>query len=291
MSMRNHRQHDQAISDSIRAALIGVVAMLLLWGFSALVSAAEYRTDNFSVSAPSSELARAVGEAAEHYRDELATAWLGQTIPTWHQPCSVTVRIQNGAGGATSFAFDRGHVFGWNMTLQGQPQEILDSVLPHEITHTILASHFRRPTPRWASEGASTLAESESDRQRMYQCLKQSFDGRHVVSLRHLFEIREYPNNSDAMLALYSQGFAVTDYLVERNGKSAFLAFLDVAHQHGWETAAQGLGFSSVLDLQRQWVDWLKAERHTAMQYRRGRGGAVGVGVGVSVGGWTRPDG
>ena len=44
-----------------------------------------------------------------------------------------------GAGGATSFVFDRGEVFGWKMNIQGSRERILDSVLPHEVTHTIFA--------------------------------------------------------------------------------------------------------------------------------------------------------
>ena len=62
-------------------------------------------------------------------------------------------RIAPGAGGATSFVFDQGQLFGWQMTIQGSDERLMDWVLPHEITHMVFASHFGHPLPRWADEG------------------------------------------------------------------------------------------------------------------------------------------
>ena len=67
-----------------------------------------------------------------------------------------------GAGGATTFQFQDGEVFGWRMSIQGSRERMLDSVLPHEITHMIFASHFRQPLPRWADEGGATSVEHAS---------------------------------------------------------------------------------------------------------------------------------
>ena len=50
------------------------------------------------------------------------------------------------------------------MHIQGSRERILDSVLPHEITHTIFATHFGRPLPRWADEGACTTVEHVSEK-------------------------------------------------------------------------------------------------------------------------------
>ena len=113
--------------------------------------------------------------------------WLGKPLPPWGQPCPITVQVGRklGAGGATSFVFDRGEVFGWQMTIQGSLERILDSVLPHEVTHTIFASHFRQPLPRWADEGACTTVEHVSERTKQQQMLIQFLqDGpRHSVQL------------------------------------------------------------------------------------------------------------
>src|SRR6185369_2109118 len=86
---------------------------------------ASYRTANFVVSAPSQDVAQQIGKAAEKYRHDLAIEWLGRPMPNWSQPCPITVQVGNmGPGGATSFVFDRGEVFGWEMSIQGSLERI-----------------------------------------------------------------------------------------------------------------------------------------------------------------------
>ncbi|HEY4761755.1 MAG TPA: hypothetical protein VIH42_14350, partial [Thermoguttaceae bacterium] len=102
---------------------------------------ARHRSANFIIETADPRLAVQFAEAAEKYRHDLAIEWLGSSMPNWSQPCPVTVMVgpNLGAGGATTFVFDRGEVFGWRMSIQGSAQRILDSVLPHEITHMIYA--------------------------------------------------------------------------------------------------------------------------------------------------------
>ena len=134
---------------------------------------ASYRTANFVVEAPTPEIAQQIGQAAEKYRRELAVEWLGTEMRNWSQPCPITAQVGQhlGAGGATSFVFEHGEVFGWRMTIQGSLVRILDSVLPHEVTHTIFATHFRQPLPRWADEGACTTVEHASERSKQQHML------------------------------------------------------------------------------------------------------------------------
>src|SRR5947207_1340835 len=134
---------------------------------------ASYRTSNFVVNAPSAEMAEQIGRAAERYRKQLAVEWLGREMPNWSQPCPITAHVGDnlGAGGATSFLFEHGEVYGWKMTIQGSLVRILDSVLPHEVTHTVFATHFRQPLPRWADEGACTTVEDYSERSKQQTML------------------------------------------------------------------------------------------------------------------------
>src|SRR5437870_511840 len=148
------------------ARVISTLAVLICFFVSPLgrtAEAAGYKTTNFVVSAPSPELAKEIGDQAEVYRKQLAMEWLGKELPPWSKACPIHAQIQPGAGGATSFVFDRGEVFGWKMNIQGSRERILDSVLPHEVTHTIFASYFRQPLPRWADEGACTTVEHPSE--------------------------------------------------------------------------------------------------------------------------------
>ena len=138
-----------------RAAMIA--ASLLFLG-------AGYRTQNFIVTAPTPHFAQQVAISAENYRRDLAVEWLGRELPPWQEPCPIRVEVgpHLGAGGATSFAFVGGQPTGWTMSIQGSAERVLDSVLPHEVTHTIFATHYGRPLPRWADEGACTIVEHDS---------------------------------------------------------------------------------------------------------------------------------
>lgn len=222
---------------------------------------AVHRTPNFVITAPTKEFAEEVGEAAEYYRKELAVAWLGMELPKWYRPCPINVRVgQIGAGGATTFHFDRGEVSGWKMDIQGSEQRILDSVLPHEINHTIFACYFRRPLPRWADEGAATMIEHDSERQRQTELLGEVIQDGSRFPLRQLLSIKEYPTDHRRVLTLYAQGYSLTDYLLEKQGKQTFLKFLAMAHEKGWDPALQKhYGWKNIEAMETQWQNWFMA--------------------------------
>lgn len=222
---------------------------------------ATYTTPNFIVTAPTAEIAEKCGKTAEFYREAIAVEWLGKKMPRWYKPCTLTVKVgQVGAGGATTFAFDRGEVFGWRMNVQGSLERILDSVIPHEVSHTVFACRFRRPLPRWADEGAATLIEHESERRRQALLLKQVWNTSRRIPLRKLLAIKEYPSDMHAVLTLYAEGYSLADFLVQAGGKTRYLEFLDTAHEHGWDRAIeQHYNLKGVDDLETRWNDWVMA--------------------------------
>ena len=60
-------------------------------------------------------------------------------MPPWPQRCPIEVTVtRDGAGGATTFGYnDRGGVDWQEMHIEGRLDRLLNSVLPHEITHTV----------------------------------------------------------------------------------------------------------------------------------------------------------
>ena len=242
----------------IRVALV-LSALLSL--STTYTSGATYRTSNFSATAADANLARRVALTAEHYRKELAIEWLGQELPNWKKRCPIKVKVgQIGAGGATTFAFDRGEVFGWRMNVQGTAERILDSVVPHEVSHTIFASYFRRPLPRWADEGAATLVEHSSEKTRQTLLLKQVWKTKRRISLRKLLAIKEYPKQMQDVLTLYAEGYSLADFLVQAGGKKRYLHFLEDAHRHGWEKAIRRqYHLEGISELESRWTEWVLA--------------------------------
>ena len=243
----------------VRGRSVGWWALILGMVPATDASAAGYRTANFIVEAPTETLARRIGDAAEQYRHTLAVEWTGSPLPRWSRPCPITAQVapQLGAGGATSFVFDRGEVYNWTMTIQGSEERILDSVLPHEITHTIFASHFRRPLPRWADEGACTTVEHPVERARQHRLLIEFLTTGRGIAFPEMFAMKEYPAD---VLPLYSQGYSLARYLIERGGRHKYVAFVaEGLAGDDWSGAlARHYGVQSVAQMQHVWLDWVK---------------------------------
>ncbi len=232
------------------------------WAFvlaATLSMGARYATPNFVVTAPSPEMAKTIAETAERYREELAQLWLGRTLPQWAQPCPIRADVapEKGSGGVTTFVFNAGHVYDWRMAIQGSYERILDSVLPHEINHTIFASHFRQPLPRWADEGACTTVEHPSERGKQQQMLIHFLRNRRGISFSEMFRMKEYPSD---MLPLYAQGHSLATYLISQGGHHKFLQYLaEGMKDENWAAAtARHYGFQGLGDLQNRWLDWVK---------------------------------
>lgn len=247
--------------------LAASAATMVVLALGASTQAAGYRTTNFTVDAPTPQLAKEIGDGAESWRQALATEWLGQELPRWAEPCPIKARVSPnlGAGGATSFIFDGGEVFGWRMNIQGSRERVLDSVLPHEVLHTIFATHFRQPLPRWADEGACTTVEHRSEVSKQERMLidflrvRPGQPGR-GIPFNDMFRLTEYPED---VLPLYAQGHSLSVFLIGQRGKREFLAFLsDGMSDDDWRRAVQKhYGYEHLLALQTAWLDWVKAGR------------------------------
>ncbi len=235
----------------LRAALVAALLSVSM--------GASYRTPNFVVQTQSPQLAEQFAKAAEKYRHDLAIDWLGKPMPDWSQPCVMTVRVGPtlGAGGATTFVFDRGEVFGWRMTIQGSRERILDSVLPHEITHMIFASRFRCPLPRWADEGGATSVECQSERAKHYKMLVQFLRSHRGIAFSRMFAMSEYPSD---IMPLYAQGYTLCDFLIQKGGRRKFVEFLaDGLKSSQWSAAIhRHYGIQGVGSLQNTWLAWVR---------------------------------
>jgi hypothetical protein len=159
--------------------------------------------------------------------------------------------------------FDRGEVYGWRMNIQGPLDRVLDSVLPHEVTHTIFASHFRQPLPRWADEGACTTVEHAAERAKQQRMLIDFLKTGRGIPFSRMFAMKEYPPD---VLPLYSQGYALAEFLIDRGGKKKYLQYLaDGLHSEQWVAATQKhYGFGSLGELQNTWLDWVRQGRPLA---------------------------
>jgi len=241
----------------LRAALVVAVAILSAGAGRPYVSV---RSQHFIVSAPTQQLANEICQAAEQYRRDLAIEWLGRELPPWQEVCPIKADVAQGlgAGGATSFVFRSGTPTEWRMNIQGSHERILDSVLPHEITHTIFATHFGRPLPRWADEGACTTVEHDSEKAKQDKFLVQFLTTDRGIPFNLMFKMKDYPPD---ILPLYSQGFSLARFFIQQGGKPKFVEYVgEGMRTNNWPaTTRKYYGFNSLSDLQLTWVEWVRA--------------------------------
>jgi hypothetical protein len=240
-----------------------LVTLAALCSAPGAACAASVRTANFVVEAPTQELAQEFGKLAEHFRKQKANEWLGQEMPRWPSPCPLRVSVtMSGAKGATTFTFPEGQV-NQTMFIEGPLDRLRNSVLPHEVTHTVLAHHFRRPVPRWADEGGSVYSEDDLERSRHDRMCRGILNEGRGMPLSRLFALKEYP--SDVMV-LYAQGYSVSKFLIESSDRQTFLNFVGHGMQWGWDDAAKTYyRHRSVNEMEQAWLDSLRKSRATGV--------------------------
>ncbi len=219
------------------------------------------QSENFIVFARDQAWANEVSETAERLRKELAMHWLGRELPPWSARCPLHVHdgANLGASGETRFVVSSGMAGDWMMSVQGTRERILDSVLPHEISHTIFASHFgklNKYVPRWADEGAATTVENEAEKKKHRHYLKRFLQTGRGLAFNKMFQLKEYP---DDILPLYAQGHSAVQFLIDQAGPQHFVRFLEMGMRtEQWQQAlAKHYDYATIWDFQRDWNKWL----------------------------------
>jgi hypothetical protein len=129
-------------------------------------------------------------------------------------------------------------------------------VLPHEITHMIFASYFRRPLPRWADEGGATTMEHVSEKNKHRQMLLEFLRTNRGIAFNQMFAMTEYPRD---VMPLYAQGYSLSEFLIEQFGRREFIAYLaEGMNTDNWPAAtAHHYGIADLGTLQNTWVAWV----------------------------------
>lgn len=240
-----------------RAAVCVLEVVCLAVGL-AVCMGAKHRSANYVVDAANPELASRIAATAEQLRHDLAIEWLGAVLPDWPQPCLVTAQVAPHLepGGSTTNIFDHGNATVQCMSIRGPADRIFDCVLPHEITHAVFATHFRRQLPRWADEGGAANMELRCQktkyRERLLKCLRE---GR-GIDFPRMFAMTDYPRD---MMPLYTQGYALAEFLIERSGRREYVEFLTAGLENGqWSTEVRNhYKLGDLGELQNVWSAWV----------------------------------
>lgn len=224
-------------------------------------------TSNFEVHAPDDKLAAQVAKAAEKHRKELAEKWLGKELPAWEERCPIAIRLnEKRTGGATTFTFAAKDpaVAGMEMSLFGTSKMVLENVLPHEITHSVIATAIGKPVPRWVDEGIGVLAESTDEQAAHDQKCHEFLAAGRGYRLKYLFDAKDYPRD---VIVLFAQGHSVCRFLLTRklrmkegsmSPEKGLVKFTTLGMEVGWDEAMRVVyGFENVNELEEAWLAWL----------------------------------
>ncbi len=218
--------------------------------------AANHRTANFVVSG---DFAHEVAERCEAERERLALQFLGHKLPDWSEPASVRVSSQGGGlfgGGSTSFGFDNGRIVGITGSWVGERDKMLGNVVPHEVMHTVLATHFGRPLPRWFDEGAAMSVESPAAQGFQREQVVNVLNTSRGTAFSRFLNAMEYPQDIGAF---YSQAHSAAVWLILLEGPQEFVRFGEISFSSGWAAGlSEVYGIRDESDYQTRWVDWLK---------------------------------
>jgi hypothetical protein len=223
-------------------------------------------TANFRILFDDPSLADRVAALAETLRDEQYQKWTGSPPPRkWSPVCDIylypnrtTYQKRTGqpdeCHGFSTIGHEGGKVVSRRLNLHADQDQLIESVLPHELTHIVLADLFldARP-PLWAGEGLAALSESDVD-----QASRLALLGSAIGSgeLFHLSELMADQHPAGNHWELYcAQSSSVARFLIDRATPARFIDFLRGCKSSSLESELSRLyGITSLDELERLWL-------------------------------------
>lgn len=236
-------------------------------------------TKSFRIFHRDRALAEEVARLSEEARVFSHRKWFpDEPMEVWQPKCDVFLyptgaeySRATGVGpqspGHSKVQNEGGRILSRCVELRVDDSSMKDAVLPHEITHVVMAGRFGvHSLPRWADEGLAVLTEPRGKQDAHLANLAQKQDARSRFTCAQLMTMQEYPPGSQ-MRDFYAQSVGVCRYLVEKGGSAKLIAFIRLALQsNNYELALQQTyGMQSFRDLEQEFngfVAQLPVEGH-----------------------------
>ena len=138
--------------------------------------------------------------------------------------------------GFSTMGMNAGRIISRRVNLRADHPTLVQAVLPHEITHVILADFFtEQQIPRWADEGMAVLSEPVDEQQRRAADLVDPLAANRLFPVDALMSM-DYPDNRYWGL-YYAQSVSLTRFLVEQGTPGQMIQFLQDSQREGYEAA------------------------------------------------------
>jgi hypothetical protein len=238
-------------------------------------------TPNFRIFHTDARLAEQAGEVAESTRTAQSRRWGSPAISSpWTPRCDIYL-FPNGkafaratgqsetAPGFSSMESTGGRITARRTILRTDQPHLLTAVLPHEVTHVVIADLFaREQIPFWADEGIAVLAEPEANQSLRTADLQNSLRSGKVVPLGELLTTDNPQTRNWSVY--YAQCVSLTRFLVEQRSPAKFLQFVHDSHSKGIEAALRdSYRIEGYNELQERWMDYAREQLKALEQARR----------------------
>lgn len=227
---------------------------------------------NFQVyfSGTDATQAQRVAKAAEEARALQVKRWgVAATGGGWSPKCEILLYPSAEAfrndtqqpadsPGFSTMGMNAGRLVFRRVNLRVDHPNMVKAVLPHEVTHVVLADLFpRKQIPRWADEGLAVLAEPPSEQALRAADLEEPLKAGRLFRLNDLMAM-DYPKPEHWSL-YYAQSVSLTRFLVDAGTPTQFIKFVQTAQESGFEPALREVyAIESHTALQDRWIAYAR---------------------------------
>jgi len=248
-----------------------------------------HETANFRIFHCNPRLAEQAAEVAEKIRAAQSKRWGSPALDRpWAPRCDVYLYPDGpalaqatgqpeSAPGFSTLDTKGSRITTRRTVLRADYPQLLTAVLPHEITHVVLADLFTvQKIPRWADEGIAVLAEPDAEQSLRAADLQKSLESGQILDLAMLMNTDE-PDAKDWSV-YYAQSVSLTRFLVEQDSPERFIQFVRASSGKGIEPALRdAYHIGSLADLQGRWLAYARQQLSTIEQARRDSGSESSV--------------
>ncbi len=250
----------------------GPVPTTRLQGSNLDWSATPVQSLNFQVyfAGGDSSHAQRVAKAAEEARAVQVRRWGVVSNGGWSPKCEILLypnaesfsrdtQQPADSPGFSSMGMNAGRLVFRRVNLRVDHPNLIKAILPHEVTHVVLADLFpRQQIPRWADEGLAVLAEPLSEQALRAADLEEPLKAGRLFRLNDLM-VMDYPQAEHWGL-YYAQSVSLTRFLVDAGTPTQFIKFVQSAQESGFEPALRDVyaidGYGALHD---RWITYARA--------------------------------
>lgn len=189
--------------------------------------------EQFSVFAPTKQMAADVAQQAASIRERIMREWLSADTVVARHPVTIHVTLSNSAteGRTRPLRHSAGRSYLVRITAESDD---VSAILAHELAHVVLDEALPGGLPVWANEAIACLQEPVAWRERRQRILSASVVKGALPSAASLFQATNFAAHDHTS---YGYATAITEFLIVRGGKKKFIEFAATGPTIGWDVA------------------------------------------------------